>query len=44
MTYHAQGAKRAVPLELPGLRGDDDEAAAHAHAMTMRQVAGPVAA
>jgi len=43
MTYHALGAKRAFPLELPGLRGGVDEAATHAHTMAMRQAAGQMA-
>jgi len=30
-------------VELPGLRGDVDEAATHAHAVAMRQAAGQVA-
>jgi hypothetical protein len=39
-TNRAQGTNRAVPVELPKLRGDAERAAAHARAMAIRQAAG----
>lgn len=38
--YRTQGTKRAVSVDLPGLRGGADEASARAHAMAIRQVVG----